>query len=90
MAVCIRLRRIGKCPKKRPHFRITVFDERRARDSTYIEELGFYEPTKNPPHIKLNRERYDFWVSKGAQISQTVKSLVKKIQEAKNAADTSS
>ena len=85
MAVRIRLRRIGKCPKKRPHFRITVFDGRRSRDSTYIEELGFYEPTKNPPIVKLNKERYDFWVKNGAQASQTIKSLIKKLQEAKYA-----
>jgi small subunit ribosomal protein S16 len=44
MAVRIRLRRIGKNPKKKPHFRITVFDERTTRDGRFIEELGFYNP----------------------------------------------
>jgi len=84
MAVHIRLRRIGKNPKKRPHFRITVFDERAGRDSRFIEELGFYNPVNGATKIK--KERLDYWVEKGAQVSPTIKSLVKK--EAKNAAGT--
>jgi small subunit ribosomal protein S16 len=76
MAVHIRLRRIGKNPKKRPHFRLTVFDERKGRDSRYLEELGFYDPTTGAAKIK--KERFDFWVNCGAQASNTVKSLVKK------------
>ena len=84
MAVVIRLRRIGKRPKKRPHFRITVFDERKARDSKFIEEIGFYNHIN--ASIKINQERFDYWVKNGAQISPTVKSLIKKYQkEAKNA-----
>ena len=74
MAVHIRLRRIGKNPKKRPYFRITVFDQRRGRDSKFIEELGFYNPLN--AQVKINKERLDFWVNKGAQLSDTVKSLV--------------
>ena len=77
MAVVIRLRRIGKNPKKRPHFRVTVFDERRGRDSKFIEEIGFYNPLTKT--VKLNKERLDFWVQRGAQLSQTVKSLAKKL-----------
>ncbi len=76
MAVHIRLRRIGKHPKKRPHFRFTVFDERKGRDSRYLEEIGFYNPVSGA--IKLKKERFDFWVKKGAQASDTVKSLAKK------------
>ena len=76
MAVRIRLRRIGKNPKKRPHFRISVFDERRGRDSSFIEELGFYNPlTKN---IKLKKERLDYWVKNGACVSEAVKNIIKK------------
>jgi small subunit ribosomal protein S16 len=86
MAVHIRLRRIGKNPKKRPHFRITVFDERRGRDSKFIEELGFYNPVNG--QVKIKKERIDYWVEKGAQLSQTVGSLVKK--ERKNATSPSS
>lgn len=83
MAVRIRLRRIGKRPKKKPHFRITVFDERRARDSRYIEELGYYCPVSGI--IKVNKERLEYWVSKGAQPSQTIKNLIKKAQSLKEA-----
>lgn len=91
MAVRIRLKRIGKNPRKRPYFRIAVFDETRNRDGVFIEELGFYEPVKNPPLIKINNERYDFWVKQGAKPSDTITSLVKKIRKgAKDAANTSS
>jgi len=93
MPVVVRLRRIGKNPKKRPYFRISVFDQRRGRDSRFIEEIGFYNPLTEA--IKINRERLDFWVKNGAQLSATVKNLVKKSKtfaqkEEKNAADTAS
>ena len=78
MAVAIRLRRIGKNPKKRPHFRVSVFDTNRGRDSKFIEEIGFYNPVSG--ESKIDKERYTYWVSKGAQASLTIKSLVKKIK----------
>lgn len=80
MAVRIRLRRIGKRPKKRAHFRITVIDQHRPRDGRFIEEIGFYDPSKKPPYINIKRERYDFWVMKGAKPSDTVKNLINNIQ----------
>jgi small subunit ribosomal protein S16 len=80
MAVHIRLRRIGKNPKGRPHFRLAVYDHRRGRDSRFIEELGFYNPTSD--EAKLNRERLEAWIKKGAQVSPTVKRLLKKKQPA--------
>jgi len=76
MAVHIRLRRIGKNPKGKPHFRVTVFDERTGRDGRIIEELGFYCPTSSETKLKV--ERIEHWVKNGAQMSPTVKSLVKK------------
>lgn len=76
MSVRIRLRRIGKNPKKNPHFRISVFEKTRSRDARSIEELGFYNPLKGT--VKLNKERLDYWVKNGAQVSQTVQSLIKK------------
>lgn len=89
MAVHIRLRRIGKNPKKRPHFRVTVLDSRRGRDSKFIEEIGFYNPINGA--AKIRKERLDFWVKNGAQVSSTVQSLVKKLEkEVKNATGTSS
>jgi len=93
MPVVVRLRRIGKNPKKRPHFRITVFDQRRGRDSRFIEEIGFYNPLTEA--IKIKRERLDSWIKKGAQLSTTVKNLLKESKaivqkEEKNAADSAS
>lgn len=79
MAVRIRLRRIGKNPKKRPHFRITVFDQRRSRDSKFIEEIGFWNPVAETG--KINQERFNFWLKHGAQPSPTVKGLVKKFKK---------
>ena len=76
MAVHIRLRRIGKNPKNRPHFRITAYDHRKGRDSRFIEELGFYNPVNG--QVKVKKERLDFWVKNGAQLSATVKSITKK------------
>jgi len=79
MAVHVRLRRIGKNPKKRPHFRVTVYDERSGRDSRFIEEIGFYNPVSG--EAKIKKERLDYWVKNGAQLSATIKSLTKKIKE---------
>lgn len=87
MAVHIRLRRIGKNPKGKPHFRVSVFDQRKGRDSSFIEELGYYNPISK--QIKIKKERLDFWLKNGAQISPTVKNLVKRTEE-KNAASTPS
>jgi len=76
MAVRIRLRRIGKNPKKRPYFRITVFEETRNRDGRFIEEIGFYNPVTGA--VKIKKERFQHWVKNGAQATDTVKSLFKK------------
>jgi len=76
MSVHIRLRRIGKNPKKHPHFRISAYERTRNRDGKAIEELGFYSPLTG--EVKLNKERVAYWVKNGAQVSQTVKSLIKK------------
>lgn len=76
MAVKIRLRRIGKNPKKKPFFRFSIFEESRGRDGRFIEEIGYYNPITGT--VKIKRERYDYWLKNGAQASETVKSLVKK------------
>jgi len=80
MSVRVRLRRIGKNPKRRVFFRISVFDKRKSRDSRSIEDIGYYDPTKDPVLIKINKERLDYWISRGAQMSETVSSLAKKIK----------
>ena len=79
MAVHIRLRRIGKSPKKNPHFRITVYHHTRARDGRFIEEIGFYNPLNSS--VKISKDRLEFWLKNGAQPSATVKSIIKKLKK---------
>jgi len=79
MAVHIRLRRIGKNPKSKPHFRVSVFDDRAGRDSKIIEELGYYTPVTG--QAKIKKDKLDLWVKNGAVLSPTVKSLMKKINK---------
>lgn len=74
--VVIRLKRLGG--KKRPHNRIVVIPKTRSRDGRAIEELGFYDPSRNPPSLKLNVERARFWIQRGAIPSPTVKQLIKR------------
>ena len=76
MAVKIRLRRMGA--KKAPFYRIVVADSRYPRDGRFIEELGFFDPMKNPVEIKVDADKAKEWLTKGAQPTETVKSLLKK------------
>ncbi|OIO34328.1 MAG: 30S ribosomal protein S16 [Candidatus Omnitrophica bacterium CG1_02_40_15] len=76
MAVRIRLKRLGT--KKKPHQRIVVCDIRRARDGKTIEELGYYDPSRKPAFISIDKERAKFWLSKGATPTEIIKSLFKK------------
>ncbi|MDR3288755.1 MAG: 30S ribosomal protein S16 [Peptococcaceae bacterium] len=75
MAAKIRLRRMGA--KKNPFYRIVVADTDSPRDGRFIEEIGYYEPTKNPEVLKVDEERALKWLSDGAQPSDTVKSLLR-------------
>ncbi len=77
MAVKIRLRRMGA--KKAPFYRIVVADSRYPRDGRFIEEVGYYDPTKEPSVIKVDTEKVDQWIKNGAQPTDTVKALLKKI-----------
>ena len=72
--LAIRLRRAGS--KKRPFFRVVVMDAQAARDSSFVEVLGHYNPRTKPETLKLARDRYDFWVKQGAQPSDTVRTLI--------------
>lgn len=76
MATRIRLRRMGA--KKVPFYRLVVADSRSPRDGRFIEEIGYYDPTKNPSIIKVNEERALYWLKNGAQPSETVRSLLNK------------
>ena len=76
MAVRIRLKRVGR--RHKPVYRVTAVDGRRARDSRVIEELGSYDPTNSDRarQVSLKRERIDYWLSVGAQPSETVHRLL--------------
>ena len=84
MAVKIRMKRIGA--KNTPIYRIVVADGRSPRDGKFIEELGTYWPQKKSDKVKLNLDRAQYWIGKGAQPSDTVASFIK--QAAKGAAAT--
>ena len=76
MAVKIRLRRMGA--KKAPYYRIVVADSRFPRDGRCIEEIGTYDPTKEPALVNIDTAKADEWIKKGAQPTDTVKRLLKK------------
>ncbi len=76
MSVKIRLRRMGA--KKAPFYRIVVADSRFPRDGRFIEEIGYYDPTKNPSVVEVDAEKAKKWISNGAQPTDTVRALLKK------------
>jgi small subunit ribosomal protein S16 len=79
MAVRIRMKRVGA--KNTPVFRIVVADSRSPRDGKFIEEIGTYQPLKKGDNFTLNLERAKYWVSKGAQPSDTVATFIKKAEK---------
>ena len=70
----IRLSRIGK--KKHPFYRVVVTEKTRPRNGRFVEIVGTYDPLKTPALIELKRDRVDYWISKGAQPSDTVRSFL--------------
>lgn len=72
----IRLARTGA--NKKPSYRIVVIERDRARDSGFVEIVGHYNPRRDPVELVLKRERVDYWLGRGAQPSETVRSLLKK------------
>jgi small subunit ribosomal protein S16 len=76
MAVSIRLRREGSL--NRPYYKVVVADRRSPRDGKFIEIIGTYDPKKTGHNSTLKLDRIDHWISKGAQPSDTVRSLIKK------------
>jgi small subunit ribosomal protein S16 len=87
MSVSIRLRREGA--KNRPYYKVVVADSRSPRDGKFIEVIGTYDPKKPGHNSSLNVERAEYWINKGAQPSDTVRSLIKKNKKlaAKTAAE---
>jgi small subunit ribosomal protein S16 len=80
MAVTIRLTRQGA--KKAPFYRVVAADQRYARDGRFIEQLGVYDPTRNPVEFRYDAERMKHWLNVGAQPSDTVRELLKKAERA--------
>ena len=78
--VKIRLRRDGN--RNRPYYRIVVTDSRSPRDGRFIEVIGNYDPQKKEDDFEVDLEKVDSWVGKGAQMSDTVRSLVKRARQA--------
>ncbi len=76
MAVKIRLRRMGA--KKAPFYRVVVADSRYPRDGRFIEEIGYYNPMTEPADIKIDADKAKEWIAKGAQPTDTAKSILKK------------
>ena len=74
--VKIRLRRMGA--KKAPFYRIVVADARSPRDGRFIEEVGYYDPMKDPVDVKLDAEKITEWLKNGAQPTETVKAILTK------------
>ncbi len=79
MSVRIRLQRHGA--KKRPFYRVVATDQRNARDGKFIELLGTYDPMVEPPAVRLNGDRINYWIGVGAQPSDTVAVLIRKMDE---------
>jgi len=72
----IRLRRTGST--KRPYYRVVVADSREPRDGRFVEVLGHYDPRRSPAVVKIDAERAQYWIGKGARPSDTVRSMLKK------------
>jgi len=88
MPVSIRLRREGA--KNRPYYKVVVADSCSPRDGKFIEIIGTYDPKISGHNSSLNVERAEYWISKGAQPSDTVRSLIKKNKKRPTAAESSS
>jgi small subunit ribosomal protein S16 len=85
--LAIRLMRMGA--KKRPAYRVVVKEKLSKRDGAYIENVGTYDPTRNPAAVKLDLERVRYWIERGAQPSPTVDRLIKSQSKAAQASQES-
>ena len=86
--LAIRLMRMGA--KKRPSYRIVVKEKQSKRDGAFLENVGTYDPTRQPAEINLKAERVRYWIEKGAQPTDTVRQLIKQAAKAESAAATES
>lgn len=80
--LAIRLMRMGA--KKSPSYRVVVKEKLSKRDGAYLENVGFYDPTRQPAEVRLKMERVNYWMERGAQPTDTVRQLIR--QQARAAA----
>ncbi|MBW1783221.1 MAG: 30S ribosomal protein S16 [Deltaproteobacteria bacterium] len=76
MAVRIRMTRMGA--KKRPFYRLVAADSEAPRDGRFLEILGYYDPMKDPAVVKIHEDKVNYWLAKGARVSESAKALLKK------------
>jgi small subunit ribosomal protein S16 len=76
MSVKLRMTRAGA--KKRPFYHLVAADGRAARDGKFLERIGYYDPTADPSVLKIDEERLQFWLDRGAQTSELVTKLIKR------------
>ena len=76
--MAVKLRRTRRGAKKAPGYRIVAIDSRKARDGQYLDNIGYYDATKNPAEVRIDSERANYWLSVGAQPTDTVRGLLKK------------
>lgn len=86
MAVHLRLQRYGA--RKAPFYRIVATDSRVKREGAFLEQLGTYDPMKDPAELRLKADRVDYWLSVGAQASDTVASLIRRLRREAAAGQT--
>jgi small subunit ribosomal protein S16 len=80
--MAIRLMRLGA--KKKPFYRIVVTDSRKPRESKAKDIIGYYDPLKEPPDIKIDMEKANYWIERGAQTSNVVQSLINKVSKSES------
>jgi small subunit ribosomal protein S16 len=85
--LAIRLMRMGA--KKSPSYRVIVKEKLSKRDGAYLENIGFYNPTRSPAEVRLNMERVNYWIGLGAQPTDTVRQLIRQQSKAASAAEPS-
>ena len=76
--------------KKKPFYRIIVTEKRSKRDGRFVESVGYYDPCRNPADVKINHERVSYWLERGAQPSDTVRTLIARHLTPIPASDTAS
>ena len=81
MSLVIRLRKPGKTAKGRHHYKLVVDEKRSKKEGRFIEELGFYDPSRDPELLKIDLDRYQVWFKNGARPTDTVRSLVRRFRK---------